>query len=127
MRHIERRRVTPGHTGPRRLVAQHGEVEADVLTDDHPAREHLRQRLEQLGKLRRARDPGVGDSMNPGGRGGDRNPRIDAGVDARLVRDDGSAHCHRTDLDDAVARHIESGSFQIERDRGQGRERVMTR
>ena len=33
----------------------------------------------------------------------------------------------RSDLDDTVVRHVQSGGFQIERDRGQGRERGMTR
>ena len=74
MRDVEHGRIAPGNAGARRLVAQHREVEADILADDHPACERLPELLEQLGEARRAGDVGVGDSMDPSGRGRDRDP-----------------------------------------------------
>ena len=127
MRDVERQRVVPGQSGARRLVAQHREVEPDVLADHHATREHLDQRFEHLGELRRARDVDFGNPVDPGRRGGDRDPGVDPGVETRLVQDHGSTHRHRTDLDDAVVRDVQSGGLQVERDRGQGRERGMTR
>ena len=127
VRDVERRRVVPGQSGARRLVAQHREVEPDALADHHATREHLDQRFEQLGELRRARDVGIRNPVDPGRRGGDRDLGVDPGVEARLVQDHGSTHRHRADLDDAVVRDVQSGGLQVERDRGQGRERGMTR
>ena len=38
---VESGGVAPGQAGARRLVAEHGEVEPDVLADDDPARERF--------------------------------------------------------------------------------------
>ena len=127
MRNIQRGWIAPAHPGSRRLVTHHREVEADVLTDDYPTRKHVRKRADHLGKARGTGHIGVGDSVNSGRRSRNRNPGIDARIDTRLAQHHRAAHRHRSDLDDTVVRHVQSGGFQIERDRGQGRERGMTR
>ena len=127
MRDIQSRRIAPGHVGSRRLVAQHREVEADVLADDHASREHFRKRTDRLRESRCIHHLGVGDAVNPGRRGRNRNLWVDAGMDTGLAQHHGTAHRHRADLDDAVVRHIQSGGFQIEGNRGQGREPGMSR
>ena len=86
-RHVERRRLVPGEARARRLVAQHREVEADVVADDHAAREHVAQRRTDAREIRRA---ATSASSRPWMRVGDRRNRhagIDQLVDARLVED----------------------------------------
>ena len=127
MRDVESGGVAPGHAGARRLVAEHGEVEPDVLADDDPARERFPERLDELGEGRSPRDAGIGQPVDAGGFGGDGNPGVDVRVDAGLAPDGGPVHRHRADLDDPSVRDVEPGGLEIERDRGQRRKRGVAR
>ena len=127
VRHVEGRRVAPGHARAGRLVAQDREIEPDALADDDPAPERFAQRFDQVDEARRPRDEAVGQPVDAGRPGGDGNPGVDVRVDAGRGPDRPPVHRRDADLDDPIVRGIEPGGLQIEGDRGQRRERGMAR
>ncbi len=112
--------------GPLEGGAQEGDVEADVVPDQHGVARELEQRRQDRLDPRRRGDQGVGE---PGEDGDDRRDRP-ARVDERLERAEAlaAADLDGADLGDRVVGAVAAGRLQVEhaeRDVGQRRAEVV--
>ena len=123
---VDLHRVVAGVPGPLERGAQEGDVEADVVADDHGAPQELEQRRQHRLDARRRRDHRVGE---PGEHGDLRRDRP-ARVDERLERAEAlaAADLDRADLGDGVVGAVAAGGLEVEdaeRDVGQRRAEVV--